>query len=146
MSTGIDPYCDFGEPNGPPLSVQHILLLCGCSAANRLDASEASPVPIETPLFLHNDKALDQLVRLITDTDIGTRRYRLRREALLNGEEEDGAGQFGQERPKDRANQDEWERDRDQESLFEWPDEERGGKEDIAGEGEAGDAVEAEEN
>jgi hypothetical protein len=69
--------------------------------AHRLDASEASPVPIETPLFLNTDKAVDQLFRLIRDIDMGTRRYRQRREALLNGEE-DGPGQFGQERPKIR--------------------------------------------
>ncbi|KAI5790568.1 hypothetical protein FPQ18DRAFT_306497 [Pyronema domesticum] len=99
ISTGIDPYCDFGEPNGPPLWVQHILLLCPCYTAHRLDASEACPVPIETPLFLHTDKAVDQLVRRIRDTDVGRRRYRLRREALLNGEE-DGPSQFGQEWPK----------------------------------------------
>jgi hypothetical protein len=30
--------------------------------------------------------------------------------------------------------------------LFGWPDEERGGEEDIAGEGKAGDAVDAEQN
>ncbi|KAI5782139.1 hypothetical protein FPQ18DRAFT_397500 [Pyronema domesticum] len=76
---------------------------------------------------------------------MGTRRNRLRREALLT-REEDGTGQFGQERPEDRANQQEWERDRDQESLFEWTDKERGGEEDIAGEGEAGDAIDAEQN
>jgi hypothetical protein len=34
---------------------------------------------------------------------------------------------------------------RDQEWLLEWPDNERGGEEDIAAEGEAGDAMEAEE-
>ncbi|KAI5786177.1 hypothetical protein FPQ18DRAFT_308729 [Pyronema domesticum] len=126
-ASGIDPYCDFGGPNGPPLWVQHILLLCPCFTAHRLDASEASPVPIETPLFLHNDKAEDQLVRLITDTDMGTRRDRLRREALPT-REGDGPGQFGQERHEDRANQEQWERDGDQESLFEWPNEERAGK------------------
>ncbi|KAI5784287.1 hypothetical protein FPQ18DRAFT_381640 [Pyronema domesticum] len=117
-ASGIDPYCNFVEPNGSAQSVEEILVLCAYFTAHRFDASEASPVPIETPLFMHNDKAVDQLVRLVRDTDMGTRRYRLRREALLNGEE-DGPGQFGQEWPEDRATQEEWERDRDQESLFE---------------------------
>ncbi|KAI5794240.1 hypothetical protein FPQ18DRAFT_388511 [Pyronema domesticum] len=67
------------------------------------------------------------------------------KEALLNGEE-DGPGQFGQEWPKDQANQEEWERDHDQESLFERPNEERGGEEEIIGAEEAGDAMEVEEN
>jgi hypothetical protein len=95
---------------------------------------------------LHTDKAVHQLVGVIRDTDMGIRRDRLRREALRNGEGEDGPGQFGQERPEDGVNEERWERDWDQEWLFEWPDEERGGEEDIAGEGEDGDAVEAEEN
>jgi hypothetical protein len=94
---------------------------------------------------LHTDKAVDQLVRVIRDTDMGIRRDRLRWEALRNREGEDGPCQFGEERPEDGVNEEEWERDRDQEWLFEWPDEERGGEEDIA-RGEAGDAVEAEEN
>jgi hypothetical protein len=81
---------------------------------------------------LHTDKAVDQLVRVIRDTDMGMRRDRLRWEALRNGEGEDGSGQFGEERPEDGVNEEEWERDRDQEWLSEWPDEERGGEEDIA--------------
>jgi hypothetical protein len=48
--------------------------------------------------------------------------------------------------PKMGLTKEEWERECDQEWLFEWPDEERGGEEDIAREGEAGEAVEAEEN
>jgi hypothetical protein len=103
-------------------------------------------VAIETPLFLHTDKAVDQLVRVIRDTDRGMRRDRLRWEALRNGEGEDGPGQFGEERPKDGVNEEEWERDWDQEWLFEWPEEETGGEEDIAREGETGAAVEAKEN
>jgi hypothetical protein len=65
---------------------------------------------------------------------------------LRNGEEEDGPdGQSGEERPEDGVNEQDWERDRDEEWLFEWLDNERGEEEDIAGEGEAGDAVEVEE-
>ncbi|KAI5795813.1 hypothetical protein FPQ18DRAFT_303488 [Pyronema domesticum] len=85
LPSAIDPHCDFGEPHGLPQWVEHILLLFLCFTAHRLDVSQACPVPIETPLLLNNDKAVDQLVRLKRDTDMGTRRYRLRREALLNG-------------------------------------------------------------
>jgi hypothetical protein len=141
-----DPYCDCGEPNGPSQSVEHVLLRCPRFTAHRIDASEASPVPVETPLFLHIDKAVDQLVRFIRDSNMGTRRDRLWREALRNGEEEDGPdGQSGEERPEDGVNEQDWERDQDEEWLFEWLDNERGEEEDIAGEGEAGDAVEVEE-
>jgi hypothetical protein len=48
--------------------------------------------------------------------------------------------------PKMGSAKEEWERECDQEWLFEWPEEERGGKEDIAREGEAGEGVEVEEN
>ncbi|KAI5790371.1 hypothetical protein FPQ18DRAFT_410381 [Pyronema domesticum] len=99
-----DPYCDCGEPNGPPQSVEHVLLRCLRFTTHRLDASEASPAPIETPLYFHTDKAVDKLVRLIRDTDMGTRRDRLRREAIRNGEE-DGPGQFGEKRPEDGVNE-----------------------------------------
>jgi hypothetical protein len=95
---------------------------------------------------LHTDKVVDQLIRVIRDTDMGMRQDRLLWEALRNGEGEDSPGQFGEERPEDGVNEEEWERDWDQEWLFEWPEEERGGEEDITREGEAGDAVEAEEN
>jgi hypothetical protein len=48
--------------------------------------------------------------------------------------------------PKMGSMKEEWERDWDQEWLCEWPDEGRHGKEDIAREGEAREAVEVEEN
>jgi hypothetical protein len=70
---------------------------------------------------LHTDKAVDQLVRVIRDTDMRMRRDRLRWQALRNGEGEDGPGQFGDERPEDGVNEKEWERDRDQEWLLNGP-------------------------
>jgi hypothetical protein len=101
-----DPYCDYGDPNGPPQSADHILGHCPRFTARRLDAMGASPVPFESSLFFYSDKATDQLVRLIRDTDMGTRRDRLQREALRNGEME-GPGQFGEERPEDGLGEEE---------------------------------------
>jgi hypothetical protein len=120
-------------------SCKLVLRQCPRFTAHRLDAMEASPVPFESSLFLYSDKAADQLVRLIWDTNMGTRRDRLQREALRNGEVE-GPGQFGEERPEDGLGEEEeegegeeeWERERD---------DERGEEEGIDGEGEAGDAA-----
>jgi hypothetical protein len=90
--------------------------------------------------FLYSDNAADQVVRLIQDTDTGTRKDRLQREELRRGEV-DGPGQFGEERPEDGLGEDEEEEE-------EWEQEgedERGEEEGIEGEGEAGDAVVVEE-
>jgi hypothetical protein len=95
---------------------------------------------------LHTEKAVDQLVRVIEDTDMGMRWDRVRWQALRNGEEEDAPNQFGEERPEDGVNEGRMGLSWDQEWLLERPDEERGGEEDIAREGEAGEAVEVEEN
>jgi hypothetical protein len=87
----------------------------------------ASPVAIETPAFLHTDKAVDQQVRVTRDTDMGMRWDRLQWEAIRHREGEDVPGQFGEEWPEDGVNEEEWEKDRDQEWLFEWHEGERSG-------------------
>jgi hypothetical protein len=68
-----------------------------------------SPVPFESHLFLYSDKALKQLVRLIRDTDMGTRKDRQQREALRRDDPEQE--QHGEERQEDGLNEKEWERD-----------------------------------
>jgi hypothetical protein len=77
---------------------------------------------------------------------MGIRWDRLQWEALWNSKGEDGPGQFGEQSPEDGVNKQEWERDWDQEWLFESPKEESSREEDIAREGEASNAVEVEEN
>jgi hypothetical protein len=77
----------------PPFTVHH------------LDASDASPVAIEKPLFLHTEKAVNKPVRIIGDTDMQMRWDRVRWQALRNGEEKDAPTQFGDERPEDGVNE-----------------------------------------
>jgi hypothetical protein len=114
-----------------------------CSyTAHRVDAMEASPVPFDSNLFLHSDKALTQLVHLIRDTDMGTRKDRQQREALRRDDPEQE--QRGEERQEDGLNEEEWERDLYKEWLFE-RNEERGEEEDDGDEEEAPDVAVEEE-
>jgi hypothetical protein len=103
---------------------------------------EASPVPFDSNLFLHSDKARTQLVRLIRDTDMGTRKDRQQREALRRDDPEQE--QRGEERQEDGLNEEEWERDLYKEWLFE-RNEERGEEEDDGDEEEAPDVAAEEE-